>query len=261
MTLGNIAAGFRVTGVYPFNRNAIPLPSEEPSKFDPEAKSTGINYIPLYSPAHSRQPKATTVSIHDKYSGRTSAQLISPVKHHEFDPLDYSLTSYGAYTSTPVGLRSPPFDDSHVSFLHDSLSLDNTLERSSSDPSIHKHSQKQFTLMEYRRNCFLPAKKQPCLRDFLHTPRPLSKVPTQRPKSSGRVLTSLENIKIMEEHELKKKEEARLKEERKKAERKRSWRLCVSKMNGRRPGKKRQNRREKMQKEKKKFCVKPQKVS
>ena len=125
MTLGNIAAGFRVTGVYPFNRNAIRLPSEEPSKFDPEAlaKSTGIKYIPLYSPAHSRQPKATTVSIHDKYSGRTSSQLISPVKHHEFDPLDYSLTSYGAYTSTPVGLRSPPFDDSHVSFLHDSLSL------------------------------------------------------------------------------------------------------------------------------------------
>ena len=44
MTLPNIVAGFRVTGVCPFNRNAIRLPSEAPTKFDPEAlpKSTGI---------------------------------------------------------------------------------------------------------------------------------------------------------------------------------------------------------------------------
>ena len=54
------------------------------------------------------------------------------------------------------------------------------------------------------------------LRDFLLIPRPPSKLPTVKPKLSGRVLTSLENLRMMEERELKKREDARLKEERKK---------------------------------------------
>ena len=84
-----------------------------------------------------------------------------------------------------------------------SIPSDNSLlERSSSEPCISEH---------------LTLKKQPCLRNFLCTPRPPSKIPTVTPKLSGRVLTSLENMKIMEERELKKKEGARLKDERKRA--------------------------------------------
>ena len=82
-----------------------------------------------------------------------------------------------------------------------SVPSDNSLERSSSDPCISGH----FAL-----------KKQQVLRDFLLIPRPPSKLPTVKPKLSGRVLTSLENLRMMEERELKKREDARLKEERKK---------------------------------------------
>ena len=83
-----------------------------------------------------------------------------------------------------------------------SVPSDNSfLERSSSVPCITGH----FAL-----------NKQLTLRKFLLTPRPPSKLPTVRPKLSGRVLISLENMKIMEERELKKKE-VRLKEECKKA--------------------------------------------
>ena len=55
MTIRNAIAGFRVTGVYPFNRQAIHLPAERPS-FRPETvpKDNGLVYLPLYSPAHPR---------------------------------------------------------------------------------------------------------------------------------------------------------------------------------------------------------------
>ena len=228
MTLANIVAGFRVTGVCPFNRNAIRLPSEESTKFNPEAlpKSTGIKYIPLYSPARNSKPnfdKANSTDVHDKCTERKSAPVISPVKHdkyQELDTLDCSLTPYSPYSSTPVelcsrGRKNPSLDD--LSFRCGSLSLDQTLERSNSEPSLHKCSPMDFTLMDYGMNCFLPAEKQPSLGKFLHTPRPPSKLPIHRPKSSGRVLTSLENLRMMEEREHKKKEEARLKEEQKKA--------------------------------------------
>ena len=76
------------------------------------------------------------------------------------------------------------------------------LERSSSEPCIDGH----FSLT-----------RQLSLKKFLNTPKPPCRLPTAKPKSSGRVLTSLENLKVMEEREEKKREEARLKEERKRA--------------------------------------------
>ena len=49
MTIKNIVAGFRVTGVCPLNRKAIELPfdSPEPTLFESEqlVQSTGIKYI------------------------------------------------------------------------------------------------------------------------------------------------------------------------------------------------------------------------
>ena len=51
---------------------------------------------------------------------------------------------------------------------------------------------------------------------FLVTPRHHSKVPTKNPKSSGMVLTSKENMELMEEKERNKEEEEK---ERRKAER------------------------------------------
>ena len=50
-------------------------------------------------------------------------------------------------------------------------------------------------------------------KQFLKTPRPRPKVKTDKIKSSGRILTSLENIKLMEAKEKEKAEKAKLKQE------------------------------------------------
>ena len=48
MTIQNISAGFRSTGIYPLNRNALlPPPQEEENSL---AERTGLKFIPLYSP-------------------------------------------------------------------------------------------------------------------------------------------------------------------------------------------------------------------
>ena len=48
----NIMSGFRVTGVYPFDRNAISLPGEQKPAFDSDevVRNSGLSYIPMYSP-------------------------------------------------------------------------------------------------------------------------------------------------------------------------------------------------------------------
>lgn len=51
MSPRNILSGFRTTGVYPPDRSAITLPSEEVPKL---ATSSGIAYIPLYTPVKRR---------------------------------------------------------------------------------------------------------------------------------------------------------------------------------------------------------------
>ena len=66
MTITNIMSGFRVTGVFPVDRNAIALTTgiNPSTKFQPEALAaeTGLAYIPLYSPA----PKSSKVTHRHK---------------------------------------------------------------------------------------------------------------------------------------------------------------------------------------------------
>ena len=54
MTMTNVIAGFRTTGVYPFNRNIVKSKAAlNPAEiFDPSVipKETGIKFLPLYSP-------------------------------------------------------------------------------------------------------------------------------------------------------------------------------------------------------------------
>ncbi len=59
MTIKNIKAGFRVTGVYPFDRSAIVLPDENFKTFEPEllSSASGISYIPFYTDSELATPK------------------------------------------------------------------------------------------------------------------------------------------------------------------------------------------------------------
>lgn len=57
MTIRNIQAGFRTTGVYPIDRNAIVLPGEEKKSL---AERTGLSFIPFYTP--SKRGKTSSVN-------------------------------------------------------------------------------------------------------------------------------------------------------------------------------------------------------
>jgi len=168
MTLKNIAAGFRITGIYPFNRDAIPIPDKEFTEFQPQdlIKSTGLKFIPLYSP-----------------SRLTSASPSSP-------------PSSPACISTPLQKDRASWSDS------------SSLNRSLSDSCLIKISPQS--------SCYLPVKRGRLLRKLMSTPRPPSQLPTKQKKSCGKVLTSREQLKILEDKEQKKQEEERQREERKK---------------------------------------------
>ena len=56
MTMSNISAGFRVTGIYLFNRNAlVPKPINNNL-----AQKTGLKYIPVLSPRLPKGPSRYT---------------------------------------------------------------------------------------------------------------------------------------------------------------------------------------------------------
>lgn len=221
MTIKNITAGFGVSGVCPFNRKAIQLPSDnpEPTLFKPEKhiQSTGIKYIPLYSPAHPHQSHQET--------SPTLTPMLSPVcrhRSHDSSSISFSLSTFSPFSSTPADFGSEGHKPRLDTPLHcGSFLLDTSLlKRSTSEASLCGNSLKRshFTVMRRDTDCILPlpVKKQPRLSKFLHTPRLPSKLPAVKPKSSGRVLTSLENLKMIEEREKKKAEDIRMKEERKK---------------------------------------------
>ena len=166
MTLRNVTSGFKVTGVYPFNRNVVleKLPGEKFTSFKPEClpQTSGLAYIPLYSPAPCRDRAQKSVKL----------DMTLP-------PLEYSssedrCSNYRASTSIS------------------SVEGDDDLDK-----------------------CFMPAPRVRSLSKFLRTPVPPSKLPTKHGKSSGKVLTSFENIQIMEAKEEAKRKNARAKEERK----------------------------------------------
>ena len=68
VTIKNVIAGFRTTGVFPFNRMAIDVPKESFVSFEPEklSQKSGLAFIPLYSPAPSHtksvRPKVEVLS-------------------------------------------------------------------------------------------------------------------------------------------------------------------------------------------------------
>ncbi len=63
MTMRNVMAGFKTTGIYPFNRNAIKLPASEEYKLfrrQEVPNENGIAYLPLYSPVGRLKIRAST---------------------------------------------------------------------------------------------------------------------------------------------------------------------------------------------------------
>lgn len=79
-----------------------------------------------------------------------------------------------------------------------------------SEPDLSKESHAP------EQNFFLPLRSSTSISKSLKPPVPPSKITTKHPETSGRVLTSIENIKQMDIKQKEKEETARIKEEKRK---------------------------------------------
>ena len=84
MTTKNITASFKVTGIYPFNKNALSqLPNKEQTSFQPDKLplQTGLAYIPMYSPALKVSRKLPNDDHNSEHS--VASKLVSDIFTHE----------------------------------------------------------------------------------------------------------------------------------------------------------------------------------
>ena len=52
MTIANTVGGFKTTGVFPLNREAVQLPKDNMERLN---EQSGLSFIPLYTPSKSRK--------------------------------------------------------------------------------------------------------------------------------------------------------------------------------------------------------------
>ena len=175
MTISNILGGFRVTGVYPVNRNVVKIPAE-PSK-PSLTESTGLAYIPLCSPA--RTP------AHARRYGDTNFTSVELEKFQMRYENGYDLKDDIRYNRW-LQMYHPDADS-----LTQSLYEERTSQVFMASQCCKSDWQK-----------------------LLSIPEPPPKLPSLK-KTSGRVLTSAEHLKEMKKKEQKKQAEVQRKEERK----------------------------------------------
>ena len=78
MTAKNIISGFRITGLFPVDRNAIVLPGEKRKSL---AQCTGLSYIPFLTPSKTtKQVKFSLEEVEQyRFYQKNDLQVISPV--------------------------------------------------------------------------------------------------------------------------------------------------------------------------------------
>ena len=193
MTLKNIMSGFETTGIYPFNPKAL-VPEETFTEFHPEelSKSTGIKFIPLYSPSRIGTVSASASDRPSCISESVSSPDLDP---HSCDSslLDESLM-VDTITYQETTLQTLSSEKCHRSVC------DNSMSQTTSQ-SLHEQSDKCEHKVD---GCYLPVKRGRVLTKFISTPCLPSRIPVKNPKSCGKVLTSREQLKIMDEKSKKK---------------------------------------------------------
>ena len=190
MTMPNIIAGFRATGILPLDRTKV-----RPSTgiIDTSLKEeSGLAYIPVLSPAIDQKRKLPSMpsfsleemeSFHSRYQKETEDSSTESDKRYRL------WMMYRPHLETSGdGLSSL-----HNSFMHTPV----------------KKGQQRATVA-------VLARPHSTIQHMLWCPSPPASLPSLMPKTSCRVLTSAENLKNIDDKQKKKDEEARLKEERRK---------------------------------------------
>ena len=219
MTRENIASGFKKSGIYPLNRHAIAIPGEEPvQKSAPSlaldlARKSGITFLPLYSPIVKSSQRMVNASqqTSDGLPEFTAEEIAKFTTRFEEG---YDLDNDARYnkwleTNHPdvcKRLFDGSEDESEGASENDSEQQSELSSKSdaNADPSVKVQNAPSSSAPE------IPGK----LSEFLKLPPPPSQVCKPKTLPRGRVLTSEENLRALEEKERKKKEEVEAKEQR-----------------------------------------------
>ena len=226
MSMTNIIAGFRTTGIFPFNRNAL-LPvvgSETPSKFNPKSlcEGTKLKFIPVYTPAQGKSVPPSSSLLYNF----TEEEVALFTKRYEEG---YDLTHDKRYNywvhlkgDKDVSLESGiNGNEKKIVCTKESVSPKESVSTKDSlllkSAIVSKDVSKESGIDDTKKNN--ATRKEPALlKHSTVLSKVLSsqdlavvKIATKPPKTSARVLTSSENLKILEEKEKKKQEEADMK--------------------------------------------------
>ena len=210
MTPENVIAGFKATGVFPLDRSAIHIPGEESECDSPIAAGKSIAYLPLYSPAPSCRRSVFT-SLSPAAEDATS-EIFSPEELRKFEcrfEEGFNLKHDERYNKWLKIHHPESAQKSHPPVFD--LSSAESVEK---PPTLLQHSDKSLcprTTPEL--NADVKQLTNDELSEFLKVPTPLSK--KVAPRKKARVLTSLENIRLLEEKEREKQEIIDQKEKRK----------------------------------------------
>ena len=210
MTPENVIAGFKATGVFPLDRSAIHIPGEESECDSPIAAGKSIAYLPLYSPAPSCRRSVFT-SLSPAAEDATS-EIFSPEELRKFEcrfEEGFNLKHDERYNKWLKIHHPESAQKSHPPVFD--LSSAESVEK---PPTLLQHSDKSLcprTTPEL--NADVKQLTNDELSEFLKVPTPLSK--KVAPRKKARVLTSLENIQLLEEKEREKQEIIDQKEKRK----------------------------------------------
>ena len=230
MTIKNIVGGFKVCGIYPLDRDAIKVPRIK--RIEKLSEESGLPFIPMLSPA--RHEKSSTCDF--------SAEEVKKFKRRYENNYDLQGDHrYNAWLKKyhPKSLTiSDGKEDATVSFLKPNTAgsvspdLPSDCHSFSSESSFHSprpsrrrssscprarvrrdsSSYSSSAATSKSRRVQMLSVRSGSFGSLLSTPSPVQR--REAPvKSFGRVLTSLENLKLVEAKE---KEKLRQKKERKK---------------------------------------------
>ena len=202
MSMKNIMGGFKICGIFPFNRDALRLPLQQQSEsVDQLAKESGLAYVPLFTPSKVR-------NIRNEYDrGEYSSSRCSTYSSSSVNHCNFSSQSSLSYSSFRRSRSSSPCHHSCCS------------RRGRSYASRIHHKRYHSSSRPSRRSFSAPGKHSSRVQPHCGSLTTLLAPPirTDMPlrKSCGRVLTSIENVRAINEKERMKKEKLRQKEERK----------------------------------------------
>ena len=198
--MSNVIAGFEITGVFPFNRYAFRAPDKSP-KQKSLAERTGLKFIPMLTPVPSKRrsktstPKFTAEEIL-RYQKRLDEGYDLDIDQRYLQWKRIYHPDYTTSSSPPPTLQLSPESSTPPTPPPERVNLEDIPENQNL-------------------NDVATLRRPTLLSKLLSRSMPNLQPPTIKPKTSARVLTSAENLRILEEKKRKKDENEALKEERK----------------------------------------------